>query len=91
MSARINIPPSLRDRTNDLTTVFVEGNTIGECLNDFVKQYPHTDDLLFDKYGKLYEYIQIFLNKMSIHPEGLSKPVKKKNDEIDILYIIMGG
>ena len=90
MSARINVPPSLRDVINDVMTVSVEGNTICECLIDFVKRYPRADNLLFDKYGKLYEYIQIFLNKTSIYPEGLSKTVKEA-DEINILYIIMGG
>ena len=84
------IPLFLTQLTNDVKAVNVSGNTVGECLDDFVKQFPHTQKLLFDKDGKLFGYIDIFVNGVSTFPEELAKPVND-GDTILMLYLINGG
>jgi len=84
------IPPFLHHLTNGIKVAKVSGNTVGECLDSFVKQFPHTQRLLFDKGGKLFGYIDIFVNGVSTFPEELAKPVND-GDTILMLYLINGG
>ena len=90
MSVQIDIPPLLRHLTDGATTAKVKGSTVGDCLNHFVKQYPRTKKLLFDKDGKLLRYVEVYVNKVTTYPEELATPVNN-GDEISIVYVIAGG
>jgi MoaD family protein len=90
VSIRIDIPPFLRHLTDDATETKVKGSTVGDCLNDFVQQYPKTKRLLFNKNGKLLRYVEVFVNGETTYPEELIKRVKD-GDEIAIVYLISGG
>jgi len=87
---QIDIPPLLRHLTDGATTATVKGSTVGECLNDFVKQYPKARRLLLDKEGKLLRYAEVYVNKETTYPKELATPVKD-GDEISIVYVISGG
>ncbi len=90
MSIKINIASYLQPYTNNMEAVEVSGSTVGECLNHLLKQFPAIKKMLFDKNGKLFGYIGIYINGEDAHPEELAKPVKA-GDELYILYIIGGG
>ena len=90
MGIKINISPLLYQYTNDQRIVEVNGDTVGQCLDHLVKQFPGIEKMLFDKNGKLRIYANIYVNKESAYPKGLAKPVKD-GDELDILFIIGGG
>jgi len=90
VSIRIDIPPLLRHLTDDATAAKVRGSTVGDCLNDFVQQYPKTRRLLFDKEGKLLRYVEVYVNKVTTYPEELATSVKD-GDDISIVYVISGG
>ena len=91
MSVTINIPQFLQPDTGDVRAAKVEGDTVGECLNDLVRQFPRLKPLLFNsKNRKLHRYLDVFVNKKSSHPLGLDKPVAS-GDELYIFNIIVGG
>ena len=90
MSVQIDIPPLLRHVTDGETAAKVKGSTVGECLNDFIRQYPKTKKWLFDKDGKLLRYVEVYVNKITTYPEELATPVNY-GDEISIVYVIAGG
>lgn len=90
MSIKINIHPSFQRYTNGLGVAKVEGNTVGECLDQLVKQFPEMNKELFDINGELPAYVDIYVNRKSTYPEELSKPVKD-GDELDIVLLIFGG
>lgn len=90
MSVIVNLHPSLQRFTNGQATVKVEGNTVGQCLDGLVKQFPEIKSRLLDKKGKLLNYIDIYVNQESSYPEELAKPVRD-GDEIHITLIIAGG
>ena len=73
-----------------LDVVEVSGSTVGECLNNLVKQFPGMKKQLFTKTGNLYGNIIISVNGESAYPEQLSKPVKD-GDELNIVFLISGG
>jgi molybdopterin converting factor small subunit len=90
MSVRINLHPTLHSFTNNQAIVEVNGSTVGECLSDLVKQFPRIKPMLFDKQGKLLNYVDIYVNYESSYPEELAKLVKD-GDELHITLIIAGG
>lgn len=90
MSIKINIASYLQPSTNNMEVVEVNGSTVGECLNHLVMQFPSIGKDVYDENGKLHDYVAIFINGESAHPDELAKPVKG-GDELHILYIISGG
>lgn len=90
MSIKVNIHPALYHYTNDQDVAEVNGSTVGECLGDLVKQFPGIEKGLFDKKGKLLNYVDIYVNLQSAFPEELAKPVKD-GDELHLVLIIAGG
>lgn len=90
MSIKVNINPSLHHYTNNLGIVEVNGNTVGQCLEHLTEQFPGIEEALFDKNGKLLNYIDIYVNGESAYPEESAKPVKD-GDELYIVIIIAGG
>ncbi len=90
MSIKVNIHPALQQFSNGQETAEVNGNTVGQCLNDMVKQFPGIEKGLFSKDGKLLDFVDIFVNEESSFPKELDKPVKD-GDELYITLIIVGG
>lgn len=90
MSIKINLPSYFLPYTNEREVVEVKGATVGECLNQLVRQFPDLEKMVFDKKGKLHTYIGIYVNGEDAYPQQLAKPVKDR-DEVHILYIIGGG
>jgi molybdopterin converting factor small subunit len=90
LSITVNIHQALRQITNNQSTVEVAGTTVGECLTELVQRFPDIKGKLFDKKGKLLNYIDIYVNAESSYPEELAKPVKD-GDKLSITLMLAGG
>jgi molybdopterin converting factor small subunit len=90
MSIEVNIPPHLAAYTREQLVAKVEGKTVGECLDDLVKQFPDIKPVLFDRNGQLYRYFDIYVNGESAYPQTITKPVKD-GDKLHLVMIIAGG
>lgn len=90
MSVKINLHKTHRQYTNGQEIVEVNGNNVGECLKELVKQYPDLKNEIFDKKGKLLSVLEIYLNGASAYPDELAKNVKD-GDEIHLLVMLAGG
>jgi len=90
MSIEVSIHQALRHLTNGQATATVNGTTVGQCLNDLVNQFPGIKPKIFDKKGKLLNYVDIYVNLESSYPEELAMSVKD-GDRLHITLIIAGG
>jgi molybdopterin converting factor small subunit len=90
VSINVSIHRTHRQFTDGLDTVEVEGNSVGNCLDDLIKQFPDMETALFDKKGKLLNAIEIYINLKSAYPDELVKPVKD-GDDIHITLMLAGG
>ena len=90
MPVKVHIHLTHRQFTNGLEVVAVEGNTVGECLNHLIKQFPGMEKALFAKKDKLLNVVEVFLNHATAYPNELLKPVKD-GDEINLLVMLAGG
>ncbi len=90
MSVKINIHKTHRQFTAGLDIVEVDGNTVGACLDNLVRQFPSLGKVLFNKKGKLVNVIEIYVNLKSAYPDELARQVKD-GDNIHITLMIAGG
>jgi len=90
VSIKAHIHKTHRQFTNGLEVVEVDGNTVGECLNHLVKQFPGIEKELFNKNGKLRNIVEIYVNLESTYPDELAKAVVD-GDEIHVTFILAGG
>ena len=90
MSIKINIHRTHRQFTNGLDIVEVDGNTVGACLDNLVRQFPDMGKVLLNKKGKLLNVIEIYVNLKSAYPDELAKQVRD-GDNIHITLMIAGG
>lgn len=90
MSIKINIHKTHRQFTNGLDIVEIDGNTVGACLDNLVRQFPDMGKVLFNKKGKLLNVIEIYVNLKSAYPGELAKQVRD-GDNIHITLMIAGG
>jgi len=91
MSVRANIfYPQIQQYINNQDAAKVDGSTVGECLNDLIRQFPGVEQWLFDKRGQLLEHVYVYINAESARKADLSEPVKE-TDELIIAVLITGG
>ena len=90
MSIKVHLYSNLQTYTDGRNVVEVNGSTIGECLNDLVKQFPEVRNILLDKQDKLLDQVFISINLQSPYREQIDKQVKD-GDDLYIGLIIAGG
>ncbi len=90
MAIKINIHPALQHFTNDLNVVEINGSTVGQCLDQLIRQFPGISTEGFYKNGKLSQFVEIYVNQERVAHDGLAIPTKD-GDEIHIVLMLGGG
>jgi len=90
MSAEIELSPIFARYSNNQLNIKVEGSTVGECLNDLIRQFPNLEKMLLNREGKLQHAYDVYINGESAYPMEMKKPVKD-GDKLNIVFIIHGG
>lgn len=90
MSVEAKIPPVFTRYTDNQQSAEVNGSTVGECLDQLVKQFPDLKPVLFDKNGRLHRHLDVYVNGASAYPEELAKPVND-GDKLHIIMVLAGG
>ncbi len=90
MSVEVFLTPSIQYVINDVKSIKVDGKTIGDCLDNLIKQYPQLKDLIFDNKLGLRDNLNIFINGAIASPQDLTKSVRD-GDKIHIVDVIIGG
>ena len=72
------------------STVDVDGNTVGQCLDALVKAFPDIRRVLFTRSGALVGNIDLYVNRKSAYPDELKQSVSD-GDEIQLNLLLMGG
>ncbi|MBN1189214.1 MAG: MoaD/ThiS family protein [Dehalococcoidales bacterium] len=71
-------------------SVTVEGQTVGECLEDLVRRYPGVEKLILDDRGRLLKYVYVYVNAEGLNKAELSRAVTER-DELILAVLITGG
>ncbi len=90
MSIKVHLHKTHRRFTNGQEAVDVVGQTVGECLQQLIRQYPDLESALFDGKDKLQKTIEVYLNMQSTYPDELAKKTKD-GDMIHVTLMLAGG
>ena len=91
MSIQIMIPTPLRQFTNNLESVAVDGGSVGEALKNLCIKYSALQKHLYSEDGKLRNFVNVYLNDEDIrYLQKESTPVSEK-DILSIIPSIAGG
>jgi adenylyltransferase/sulfurtransferase len=86
----IKIPTPLRVYTGNQAQVTVQGETIGDALNDLTTQYPELRPHLFNS-GELRNFVNVFIGEDDIRfLNGLDTEIDE-SDSLRIIPSIAGG
>ena len=87
----VKLPPVLRKLSNGAKQVQVEGQTIGDVLDELDRQFPTIKNQLLTEDGQIARFVNIYLNDEDVRfIQGLVTPVGT-NDTIVILPAMSGG
>jgi hypothetical protein len=91
MKIKVNVfSAKLLTAMHNPEVVTAEGNRVGECLNDLVRQYPEIEKLVFDKTRQLRREVYVYVNAESLHKIEMTRPVKE-SDTLIIAVLVTGG
>ena len=91
MSIKVKITPVLQEYSDIPSILEVNGNTVGECLDDLIWQYPEARSWLFDQDGLLQVLVSINNKEtVALDRNGLDR-ILTADDEIQIFAVIGGG
>jgi len=90
LSVKIKLHHSLVKLADGRAVLEVNGDTVGQCLEQLAARFPNLKKKLFEKNGALSRILEIYVNGESIYPDELATAVKD-GDELDTVMRISGG
>ena len=90
MTVRVRLSNLLRQATDWQETVEVDARTPEECLRAVEAQFPEVKKWIYDKHGKMWDRLQLFVNGKAIPHQEIYQPMRD-GDELHILLNIGGG
>jgi len=91
LSVTVRLPTIMRSHAGGQSEVKAEGATIGEVVNDLVRQFPGTATHLKAPDGGVHKFVNVYLNDEDVrYLQKLDTPVKE-GDQVSILPAVAGG
>jgi len=87
----IRIPAPLRNYTNGLSEVPIQGSTVSEALSDLVSQHPGLEPHLFNGSRDLRPYVNLFLGEENVKDQDGMLTKVDKDDRLLLIPSIAGG
>jgi MoaD family protein len=90
VSVNVRIPTVMRPHVAGQSSVSAEGSTVGEVVDDLVRQFPNLNGQVVDE-GLIRRFVNVYVNDEDVrYLQALDTPVKD-GDEISILPAVAGG
>lgn len=91
MSVALHLPAVLSRLANGQRVIDVNGETVGDVVNDAAERFPQLAARLKDEQGQPYAFVTFYLNDDDIRlREGFSTRVEH-GDELTVVPAIAGG
>jgi sulfur-carrier protein adenylyltransferase/sulfurtransferase len=91
MSVKIQIPTPLQRFTAEHGEVLADGGTVGEALQDLIRQFPALQRHLYTDDGALRSFVNLFLNDEDVRHLGKESTPLVSGDTLSIIPSIAGG
>ena len=91
MTVTVRIPTTLRPLSGGVSTVQVEGSTLGEILKGLNVAHPGFSDRLLDSEGNLHKFVNIFVADDDVrYMQGLDTKIAT-GQTVSIIPAVAGG
>ena len=86
----VRLPTVLRPHAGGLSSASANGATLGEVIEDLVRQFPNLEGSIVDD-GALRRFVNVYVNDEDVrYLKALETPVRD-GDEVAILPAVAGG
>jgi molybdopterin converting factor small subunit len=89
MSITVRIPSPLRQYTEQLSEVVLEGKTVGEVLENFKVRFPEAGTRFLST--RTSRYMNLYLNDRDVRTLNNMETPVSDNDVLSIVFAIAGG
>ncbi|MCE7928349.1 MAG: MoaD family protein [Dehalococcoidia bacterium] len=90
-TVQVRVTAVLQKLTGGQKTVEASGATVAEVFDDIEKRFPGFRAQMYAEDGKLYRFVNIYLNDEDIRYTGGPATALKAGDVLDILPALAGG
>ena len=91
MSVTVRLPTIMRSHAGGQSEVSAEGATIGEVVDDLVRQFPGTATHLKAPDGGVHKFVNVYLNDEDVRYLGKLETPVNDGDQVSILPAVAGG
>jgi molybdopterin synthase sulfur carrier subunit len=91
MPVEVNLPTILRQHAGGQKSVHANGSTLGEALNDLVRQFPGLNGQVVTTEGALHKFVNVYVNDDDVRYLDKLETKVKDDDVITILPAVAGG
>ena len=91
MSVTVRLPTIMRSNAGGQSEIQAEGATIGEVIDDIVRQFPGTATHLRAPDGGVHRFVNVYLNDEDVRYLGKLETAVKDSDTVSIVPAVAGG
>ena len=91
MSVTVRLPTIMRANAGGQSEISAEGGTIGEVIDDIVKQFPGTATHLRAPDGGVHRFVNVYLNDEDVRYLGKLDTTVSEGDTVSIVPAVAGG
>jgi len=91
VAVRVRLPTILRSYASGQSTVDADGSTVGQVVDDLVRQFPGMAGHLRAPDGGLHRFVNVYVNDEDARYAGGLEAGVGDGDELSILPAVAGG
>ena len=91
MSVSVRLPTILRTQAGGQSSVSAEGGTVGEVVDDLVRQFPGMGTHLRAADGSMHKFVNVYVNDEDVRYMDRLDTKVSDGDELSILPAVAGG
>ena len=91
MPVTVRLPTIMRSNAGGQSEIAAEGATIGEVIDDVVRQFPGTATHLRAPDGGVHRFVNVYLNDEDVRYLGKLDTKVGEGDTISIVPAVAGG
>lgn len=91
MAVTVRLPTIMRSNAGGQSEIKAEGATIGEVIDDVVKQFPGTATHLRAPDGGVHRFVNVYLNDEDVRYLGKLDTKVGEGDTVSIVPAVAGG
>jgi molybdopterin converting factor small subunit len=91
VSVTVRLPTIMRSNAGGQSEISAEGATIGEVIDDVVRQFPGTASHLRAPDGGVHRFVNVYLNDEDVRYLGKLETKVGEGDTVSIVPAVAGG